>query len=591
MYRNLLLSICILMIASASGMMFLSCNSENVITTGEGPEIILDNPDGVYDVTVGGELTIAPRYLNVEGATYLWTVDGIKAGDSPTFTHRWMEQGEFYVDITVTTAAGRVTEQLRVDVLKPGIPYISFPFAGDEITIALGTEYLLTPDVATSDTENLHMTWQIDNQPPFESSTLRFHAEQLGAFRVKCTTADNSGSDTRAFTINVVEHLPYELSFPQLSYFLTSTTRYTFAGRPVGLRPVMNRLDGKDFSWTIDGKATDCTDRTLIFTPDKPGEYTITVTVDDKASASVTVICVDDTEKSRRRPATASSSPFSDKVYEWTPAPGQFIGDTQTGGMTGNEITPEAANEWAQKRLNGQNFVSLGAFGGYIIVGFDHSVTAGSAGYDFAILSNALHNDTGNSIANEPGIVYVSQDVNGNGLPDDGWYELRGSETGSSATLTDYAITYIRPAAPKMNVHWSDNRGNSGYVDYLQSFHRQDYYYPSWIEADSYTLYGTCLSSRTTQDPATGFWSTEAFGWGYVDNIGSDEIAGDTSFSGPGQRTGFMIRNAMLPDGSPVTLDYIDFIRVQTGVNSKAGWLGELSTEVLGFQDCRMTVK
>ena len=28
-----------------------------------------------------------------------------------------------------------------------------------------------------------------------------------------------------------------------------------------------------------------------------------------------------------------------------------------------------------------------------------------------------------------------------------------------------------------------------------------------------------------------------------------------------------------------------DFIRVQTGVNAKAGWLGENSTEVFGFTD------
>ena len=30
---------------------------------------------------------------------------------------------------------------------------------------------------------------------------------------------------------------------------------------------------------------------------------------------------------------------------------------------------------------------------------------------------------------------------------------------------------------------------------------------------------------------------------------------------------------------------YIDFVKVQTGVNVKAGWLGENSTEVFGFTD------
>ena len=44
----------------------------------------------------------------------------------------------------------------------------------------------------------------------------------------------------------------------------------------------------------------------------------------------------------------------------------------------------------------------------------------------FAIQGNAFDS------SNEPGIVWVMQDVNGNGLPDDEWYELRGSETGET---------------------------------------------------------------------------------------------------------------------------------------------------------------
>ena len=41
----------------------------------------------------------------------------------------------------------------------------------------------------------------------------------------------------------------------------------------------------------------------------------------------------------------------------------------------------------------------------------------------------------------------------------------------------------------------------------------------------------------------------------------------------------------MKADGTPADLKYIDFIKVQTGVNVKAGWLGENSTEVFGFTD------
>ena len=177
------------------------------------------------------------------------------------------------------------------------------------------------------------------------------------------------------------------------------------------------------------------------------------------------------------------------------------------------------------------------------------------------------------------------QDVNGNGLPDDEWYELRGSETGKSTTLQDYAVTYFRPSAPRMNVQWTDNYGQSGTIDYLPAFHRQDYYYPEWITEDSYTLRGTRLEARTSQDPSSGFWDNWAFDWGYADNMGNDSLNSGNSVSGEGQRVGFNISNAMYPDGSPVKLKHIDFIKVQTGVNSKSGWLGENSTEVFSFED------
>ena len=49
----------------------------------------------------------------------------------------------------------------------------------------------------------------------------------------------------------------------------------------------------------------------------------------------------------------------------------------------------------------------------------------------------------------EPGIVLVSKDTNGNGLEDDEWYELAGSEYNSPATTKNYTITYYRPSSPK----------------------------------------------------------------------------------------------------------------------------------------------
>ena len=71
--------------------------------------------------------------------------------------------------------------------------------------------------------------------------------------------------------------------------------------------------------------------------------------------------------------------------------------------------------------------VSLGGWGGYITFGFDHPVE-NKDGYDLQILGNAFYMSGSTEYgSSEPGIVLVSRDENGNGLPDDKWFELKGS--------------------------------------------------------------------------------------------------------------------------------------------------------------------
>lgn len=277
----------------------------------------------------------------------------------------------------------------------------------------------------------------------------------------------------------------------------------------------------------------------------------------------------------------AVESRYATEVFEYTPAPGQYINETQTGGMPADMTSPEEAAKWALQRLEKRLFVSLGAFGGYITVGFDHEVLNSHGDYDFAIFGNAFLDATGSGGSNEPGIVYVMEDTNSNGMPDDVWYELRGSDYYEPTTMHGYSVTYFRPSAPGQPVEWKDNLGNSGSIAYLKSFHKQDYYYPAWISADSYTLTGIRLASRTTTDADTGFMANNPFAWGYADNMGEDNI----SLDGMPQANRFRISDAVDTEGNPVELRCISFVKVQTGVLSQAGSLGEVSTEVLGFYD------
>jgi hypothetical protein len=76
----------------------------------------------------------------------------------------------------------------------------------------------------------------------------------------------------------------------------------------------------------------------------------------------------------------------------YLPAPGQFINETVTGGFQG-ENTQEKANLYAANRLRSGLFVSLGGFGGSLVLGFDHSIV-NDGSYNLEIKGNAHENSS-----------------------------------------------------------------------------------------------------------------------------------------------------------------------------------------------------
>ncbi|WP_212003592.1 hypothetical protein [Chitinophaga sp. HK235] len=264
------------------------------------------------------------------------------------------------------------------------------------------------------------------------------------------------------------------------------------------------------------------------------------------------------------RPAALTSSPLISKVYTYMPAPGQFINESAYGTIAAAQAVVGSTS----------NLVSLGGYGGYIVFGFDHSVVNG-AGNDLGIYGNPLGPQYQWS---EPGIVMVSQDVNGNGIPDDPWYELAGSEYNASGTVKNYRITYYNPHAAGTNVPWKDNLGNSGIVQ-ANSFHTANNYYPAMApNQDSITFTGTKLVNTLVPGSII---TNLAFAWGYSDSYSSE-------YPTYGYNT-FDISWAVNAGGQSVSLNAIDFVKVYTGQNCNAGpLLGEISTELKGARDLHL---
>jgi len=238
------------------------------------------------------------------------------------------------------------------------------------------------------------------------------------------------------------------------------------------------------------------------------------------------------------------------RVYEYRPAPGQFV-NTMPRYAEGD--TPESMRLKAEQAINRGETITLGGWGGQITLGVGHSILNGE-GRDFRILGNAFllpgYEQYG---ASEPGIVMVSRDDNGNGLPDDAWYELAGSDYNDTGTLHHYHKTYFREADTVRN-----------------PFHTQPYY-PQWYTEDSILFEGACLASTTTQIGSQ--WAQQVRAYGYADNLPNTDTLG----------TGMDISWAVDTDGVSVSLPWIDFIRIYTAVDETNELTGELSTEIMGL--------
>lgn len=301
-------------------------------------------------------------------------------------------------------------------------------------------------------------------------------------------------------------------------------------------------------------------------------------------------------------PQPEDITPYVTQVFDYLPAVGQF---TNTMPAYEEGDTQEDMNRKVLEAIghNNRGLVTLGGYGGYVTVGFDHTIENKAGLCDFRVLGNAFgaaaspDPDAPQGGSSEPGIIQVACDANGNGLPDDVWYEIAGSahrapeqeawyplalQNGNDVRLyTDYEITYYRPdlepdAADATYIRWEDNQGNSGYKA-KNAYHAQPYF-PQWCTGDRLTFRGTCLPQNAIDESGEGsYYVLYTFGYGYADNM-----------SNTADGSAIDIDWAVDAQGQPARLSGVDFIRIYTGVNQENGWLGECSTEVAGVEDLHL---
>ncbi|MDR1231279.1 MAG: hypothetical protein LBK61_07745 [Spirochaetaceae bacterium] len=333
-------------------------------------------------------------------------------------------------------------------------------------------------------------------------------------------------------------------------------TYHVAANKPVVLAPVIaNAPPNAVYEWYIDN----------VILPTESGEYLehsfpaasmqvqvkVAMKVDAVTHASASTLVKAVTPVAVR---TGGSKAEAADCIEFSPAPGQFVG--KGNGFSNPVISGLASKTEAEVKDIVQDYMdgnmsfknesadgkvfSLGGWGGYYTVYFDHSVP-NESGADIEISGN--HHVAG---MNEPGIVWVSQDLNGDGIPNEIWYRLKGTH---NAAKPRYAVTYFKPAS-KATAFWIDNNGQSEGFSYYSDGDNGFPYHITGTAGTFVTFAGVLLNDNGNLS-------------GYVDS-------GSTKFD---------IADAVDENGDSVPLTHIDFVKIQTALNKNGGGLGEYSTE------------
>jgi hypothetical protein len=287
-----------------------------------------------------------------------------------------------------------------------------------------------------------------------------------------------------------------------------------------------------NYLWSVTGSAAHTasgqTGEFFTFTPTEGGTWDISVTVTGRNF-------IDDTTISE----TAQTQVICDPVSPASPggafdlknfSPGQF-----TEGGTGHG--------W-----------SLGTVGGYWAWTVNHNDW-------YTIEGNAFEGWT------EPGVVWFQEDLNGNNLPDEMWYEVNAG-TGPLVSR-GYSVTFFKSGgAGAVNgygqiirdIYWADGKGRTGKIP---GGWPREWGVPNtdgaWV-----TYTATLLGDEGEINGPTAGFKVPTDGGPYVDH-------------GPPQ---IPISRAIAADHSAVKLTKVRFVKVQNAVFAYGSVFGEVSTEI-----------
>ena len=374
------------------------------------------------------------------------------------------------------------------------------------------------------------------------------------------------------------------------------------------------------------------TQQTFIAVLDKVGDYTYDFTYEENNEILRKTFHIHVADE------IISYSPYIADVLDYVPAPGRFVnsylGYASTPPSTYEEVLARCKTILCGGKIN--KSVSLGAFGGYVVFAFDHTVVNVPNAPDFKIYSQVNVSDPNadptleHVLSNScPGVVWVAFDANNNGRPDeDEWYELyqptgEGLLEPQNERTRNYTVTYSLNENPttytgarldsavardyKIPEHilwevqgeYANTETNllvkeqlSGYIPKLKfdvydpvTKYQNLEYWPLWRKNQtSISFTGTLLADNGKEE------------WSKISGGSTEEKLQVTSqrwvvpgtYANNHPKTTFDIGTAVDKDGNAVHLPGIQFVKVQTGINLQLGHQGSSCTELQGAIDLHL---
>jgi hypothetical protein len=329
------------------------------------------------------------------------------------------------------------------------------------------------------------------------------------------------------------------------------------------LRPEVIDLDGATFEWTQEfggKKSVVSTEVNYDFITLAAGEYKLNLKAtlaNGKALEVNTVITVTEPEN--------DFSVYPSRIFDFAPAPGQNLITHKL--EDGTPLTKAEALDSVYTVLKqGSGNVYLGAFGGSMTVGFDHTIMNKSGFCDFTTKYGGDNTS--------PSIIWVACDANKNGKPDDDeWYEIKGSEYGGVNDLGIQSYTYSTTKNADGGYDWTTQAGVTGAVS--QEKRAPKINVVPWITDPIYTLTGRQLKPNINE--SNTYKPILPFAWGYAANQpnGSKQAAIDIDW-------------AVDAKGDKVHLPGVDFIKVVNAIQGMRPMMGEYRYQVVSIEDLHL---